>query len=207
MINLITMLDEPTRRTLNYVPYTPSPDEIINAFITSPGWPYKTRDEDQLNWYRVRDNSLIALVYLGALRISEALRISTDQFIDRGEYWQIQSVELSKSVVEGKPRNDIYREVRLPKTGERSTLTDMLLKHVNSLDYGEQLYKFTRQRAWQIITAIMPEHTCHWFRAYGEDYLYSMWNNDILAVADYVKVDARTLQQYIRGRWKNKPVA
>jgi hypothetical protein len=39
----------------------------------------------------------------------------------------------------------------------------------------------------------------HWERAYGENYLYDLWDKDILAVASYVQVDPRTLTKYIHG--------
>jgi hypothetical protein len=42
---------------------------------------------------------------------------------------------------------------------------------------------------------------------FGEDYLYDQYDHDLLAVADAVKVDARTLQLYIRHRDKKYPVA
>jgi hypothetical protein len=32
------------------------------------------------------------------------------------------------------------------------------------------------------------------------------WDRDILAVSDYVKVDARTLQEYLRKRHEKYPV-
>ena len=39
----------------------------------------------------------------------------------------------------------------------------------------------------------------HWERAYGENYLYDLWDKDILAVASYVQVDPRTLIKYVHG--------
>jgi len=45
------------------------------------------------------------------------------------------------------------------------------------------------------------------FRALGENFLYDAWDHDILAVSDYVKVNPRTLEKYIRRSYeKYRPV-
>jgi hypothetical protein len=197
------------RRTLKKIPYTPQPKELYQEIVTSPGWGYK-RNKDKL---LTRDRSLIALTYLGAFRISETLRIRAEDFIPvmdkksgNTHYIEIRAVELSKSFKKGKPRNDLYRTARLPLSGDRSKFTDLVLEWVNIVKHGK-LYQFGNTRAWQIITSFLPGATCHWLRAYGERYLYNEWDNDLVAVADYVKVDERTLAQYLRGTWMNKPVA
>jgi hypothetical protein len=47
----------------------------------------------------------------------------------------------------------------------------------------------------------------HLFRALGENYLYDAWDHDMLAVSDYVKVNPRTLEKYIRRSYeKYRPV-
>jgi hypothetical protein len=73
--------------------------------------------------------------------------------------------------------------------------------YLRLLEPEDKLFNFGRTRALQITHSILGT-PCHWLRAYGEDYLYENWDHDILAVADYVKVDPRTLQEYIRERYE-----
>lgn len=190
------------RRTLSYIEYVPSPGEIYRDIINSPGWPYK-RDRE---FYLKRDRAFVALLYLLGLRVSEALRLKREQFIFPGEEGGrpdaivVRAIKLSKSRFRNKPRKVQYRDGYLPLRGERAPLTQLVVEYLKLVDSG-RLFQFkTRQRAWQIVTAMTP-YTCHWFRAFCEDYLYDRWNRDIMAVADYIKVDVRTLQEYIRKRY------
>jgi len=88
----------------------------------------------------------------------------------------------------------------MPLTGERAEFTRLVMEYVDVIPDDAQLFPFDTGRGWQIVTSILPDHTCHWLRAYCENYLYDRWDKDLLAVADYIKVDERTLRQYIRRR-------
>ena len=189
------------RRTLKGIPYYPTPKEIYDSIIASSGWPYKHENPRLI----ARDRALVALIYLGGLRVSEALRITKGQFVEREKDILIRSVELSKTKVRGKPRRIQFREVQLPLDGERAPLTKLVMDYVGTLSEEELLFPVGGKRVWQIVTAILPGHTCHWLRAYCENYLYGVWNKDLLAVADYIKVDSRTLEQYIRRRHELYP--
>ncbi|MHA1829047.1 MAG: site-specific integrase [Candidatus Heimdallarchaeaceae archaeon] len=184
------------------IPYYPRPKEIYDRLVSTEGWKYKTNME----FYRKRDKALISILYLTGLRISEALRLRKNQFVFLDDYIMVKSIKLSKSKVKGKPRRIQYRDARLPLKGERRPLSILVWDYLNILTEDERLFKFGRVRAWQIIQAYFPEWTCHWFRAFCEDYLYGRWEKDLLAVADYIKVDARTLQLYIRKRYEKYPV-
>lgn len=194
------------RRTLKDISYYPSPDEIYKTLMLSDGWPYKTNRQ----FYLMRDRSLVALLYLLALRISEVLRLRKNQFklLDNlDDRIEVRGIKLSKSRIKGKPRKEQFRQVNyLPLIGDRSMLSDIIIDYLNVIEEDEKLFKFGNVRAWQIVTTL-TDNTCHWFRAFGEEYLYDKWGKDLLAVADYVKVDPRTLQEYIRRRYeKYKPV-
>ena len=196
------------RRTLRDIPYYPSPSEILEDILNNH-WPYKRKDTKQ--FYIIRDRALISILYLLGLRISEALGLIRKQFIFPDEEGgkpnaiYVRSIELKKSRVKGRPRRIRFRDGYLPLTGERAKLTELVVQYLKLLRPDQKLFPFTRQRAWQIITAMTP-HTCHWFRAFCEDYLYEKWSRDLLAVADYVKVDPRTLQEYIRKRYEKYPI-
>ena len=189
------------RRTLAMIQYTPSPREIYEDIMSSPGWPYKENRE----FYLKRDRAFVAILYLLGLRVSEALRLEREQFIfpdeegGRPDAIVVRAIKLSKRRRRGQRRKVQYRDGYLPLQGERAPLTQLVVEYLKLVPEG-RLFPFSRQRAWQIVTAMTP-YTCHWFRAFCEDYLYERWRYDIMAVADYIKVDVRTLQEYIRKRY------
>jgi len=191
------------RRTLKDIKYYPTPKEIETRILKGAGWPYKTN----MQFYRIRDQSLVALLYLLAARVSEVLRLKRNQFLfpdDSGlkDRILVRAIKLSKPRAKGKPRRHEYRsEAWLPLTGVRKGLTELIVDYLQLLKPEEQLFKFDRSMAWKITNALTGE-TNHFHRAYGEDYLYDVWDHDLLAVADYVKVDPRTLQEYIRKRYQ-----
>ena len=202
------------RRVLKDIEYVPTPKELYEKLTEREGWPYKQKKE----FYHNRDRALCALLYLGCLRISEALRIRTSQFETRSTHILIKGVELSKTRVRNKPRRIGFREVRLPLSGDRAPFTQLIMNYVKLLGEDARLFPWSLKRnqwdqiigctrAWQIVNQLLPEYTEHWLRAFGEDYLYDAWQYDLLAVSDYVKVDYRTLQQYIRKRDLRYPVA
>jgi len=196
------------RRTLKDIEYYPTPVEIYETITTNPGWPYKRKAE----FYITRDRALVCVLYLLAIRVSEALRLRKMQFLfpeDTGIQDRIivRGIKLSKARRKEKLRKELFRQENwLPLTGARAPLTQFIVDYLNLLEKPDFLFPFNRTRAWQIVS-LLTGSTCHWFRAFGEDFLYSQWNYDLLAVADYVKVDPRTLSQYIRKRYeKYKPL-
>ena len=190
------------RRTLKYITHYPTPRQLYEKIIYGKMWQYKTNTE----YYHTRDKALVALTYLLAGRISEILRLKTSQFYTEKARVIVQSIQLSKSYKKDKPRNDLYRqEAWLPLEGKRSALSLLVTEYI-AICKTERLFPFGRTRAYQIISTITGE-PCHWLRAYGENFLYDEWEKDILAVADYIKVDVQTLQRYIRRSYaKYKPV-
>jgi hypothetical protein len=226
-----------SRRTLQQIVSYPRPFEILDKLQFSKGWDYKTNME----FYQKRDKALVAILYLLAVRVSEALRLTKSQFLEEKDRVLVRAIKLSKSRIKvcskcgqrikseerqkhlknehgieldnpdeyfiSKPRRDEYRqEGWLPKVGKRSPLTELVLDYTQLLEKDEKLFKFGRKRAWQIVIALTGE-PCHWLRAYGENYLYDEWGKDLLAVADYVKVDTRTLPKYIRRSYAKYKVA
>ena len=182
-----------SRRTLKFIQHYPRPREILDKILYAKGWEYKTNQA----YYAKRDKALVAITYLLAARISEVLRLKTSQFIPEKARVTVQSIRLSKSYRADKPRNVLFRdEAWLPLEGTRKELTKIIMEYLDVCE-TERLFPFGRTRAYQIIVAITGE-PCHWLRAYGETYLYEAWENDLLAVADYVKVDVQTLAKYIR---------
>jgi hypothetical protein len=201
-------------------------------------WPYKSENKD---FYVARDRALAALLYLIAIRISEAKRLTRQQF--KLNPFKVEGIKLSKAERHcrnirnsngelvpipttdrryGKiiTRKDLYRkEARIPLHGERGKLGQLVLTYLQMIDlssvpksyYAEgndnattkmniRLFPFSAKsgRIDQIIKHILGIPP-HWERAYGENYLYEIWDKDLLAVASYVQVYPRTLTKYIHG--------
>jgi integrase len=192
----IAKIQRVNRRTLKYIEHYPRPYEIYDKIVFGSGWSYKTN----MDFYLKRDRAMVALLYLLAARISEVLRLKKSQFIIEDDKVIVRGIKLSKSRIKDKPRREQYRqEAWLPLTGKRAKLTQLVLDYLEVAE--EELFISDRSQAWKITIALIGE-PCHWLRAYGENYLYDEWDKDILAVADYVKVDPRTLQLYIRSGYK-----
>jgi hypothetical protein len=63
----------------------------------------------------------------------------------------------------------IRDEVPLPLTGPLAKFTTLVQKYLELLGEEEQLFKFKRHRAWQIVRFI-TDMWCHWFRSQSESY-------------------------------------
>jgi integrase len=198
------------RRVLADIPRYPTPAQVFEQIEQGEGWPYRTQDAEKLAWYRLRDRALVCLLYLAALRISEALRLTKSQFQlnESMNRWEIVGVKLSKVKAKGKARVHTYRqEVWLPLTGDRARFTELFVSYLSVAYEGKDrgiFYYRTPERALQIVGGLTGMWN-HYFRALGEQYLYRQWGNDLLAVADYVKVDPATLGKYIQESYRDKP--
>jgi integrase len=186
------------RRTLADIELYPQPQELYEAIMGSEGWPYKVNRDEYLR----RDRALVALLYLCALRVSEALRLRKSQFRILEDRVEVEGIKLSKMRRKGKPRRHKFRVAWLPLTGERAVFTQLVLEYLETLREDEPLFKFSRQRAQQVVTRLTGKW-CHYLRALGEEYLYSKWRGDLLAIADYVKVNPTVLGEYIRERYRS----
>jgi integrase len=186
------------RRTLKKIKKYPRPRELYDKIVYGKGWDYSSDDKD---YFLKRDRALVALLYLLALRISEALRLCKSQFATEKNRIVVSGIELSKTKIKGKPRKDQYRqEAFLPLSGNRAMLTQLVTDYLR-VAKTDKLFINDTSQAYKYVVALIGE-PCHWLRAYGENYLYDNWEHDLLAVADYVKVDPRTLTEYIRRAYK-----
>lgn len=211
------------RKTLSQIKHNPEPKELYEKLMSSEGWPYKT--ENKKTFFLTRDRSLPALLYLGDLRIIEALPLTEANFEDKGKYIWV------KDIVVGKKHQGriVYREAKLPLSGERKPFTDLIIEYLKLVESGARLYPWSLERcrfkigeytlkdgtvkdrfsttlvgtkrAWQIVNALLPEYTQHWCRAFGYNFDYDNFGYDIMAVSDKTKADPRSLQPYLRRRY------
>jgi hypothetical protein len=188
------------RRVLANISHYPEPKEIYesinNTKFSYKDNPYKPNQKALLI---ARDKAFVALLFLGQLRISEAERLTVEQFKEA----KLQSMKLSKaerfSKKTGKRivRKHLYRpEIFIPTKGEAGKLGSLIENYLTFLAPKDRLFNFKNARAEQIIKNVLGIPP-HWLRAYGENYLYELFDNDIIAVANYVQVDPGTLSKYI----------
>jgi integrase len=134
------------RRTIKKIPYYPTPLELYERLERAEGWHYRTNQD----WYHLRDKALVSILYLLALRVSEALRLTKGQFIEKEEDKRIvvRSIELAKATRKGKPRRELYRvEGYLPLEGERVCFTNIVQRYLATLGENERLFVFGNSRA------------------------------------------------------------
>jgi hypothetical protein len=214
------------RKTLNQIKHIPTPKELFDKIIASPGWEYKT----EIERFLTRDRSLAALLYLGDFRISEVLPLTKENFEQKPGYLWVKDVKVGKKR-QGKLE---YREAKLPLKGEREPFTRLVQEYLELLKPEQRLYPWSLEvkkiavgtytlkngeskqrlsvrmvgtsRAWQIVNALLPEYTEHWLRAFGYNFDYDVMNCDIMAVSDKTKADPRSLQPYLRRRYEKYPV-
>lgn len=207
------------RRTLMDIPRSVGSEEVFLTVEGSPGWPYSADRENMQS----RDRAWVYVVYIGALRASEALRIRASQFVydSKKKAWVIKGVKLSKEqtvrhlkdgTVKVRPRIHTYREsVMLPMKGERAAMTERIIAYVKTLEGDAKLFPFGVERGRQIVKSLTGgtwnEATknfdgglwSHYFRAQGERYLYRRWKRDLIRTAAYLEVDPRTLLKYLQS--------
>jgi len=189
------------RKTLKDIAKVPTPDELWTQLMQGQGWDYKYNKER----FIMRDRALVCLLYLGCLRVSEGLRVTKSivQVLDDRVF--IQGILLSKSKRKDKDRKVLYRDVQMPRSGDRVKFTELFMEYYKVAQ--DKLFTFTTNRAWNVVKKLLPDATCHWLRSWGDTYLYQVWDHDIMALADYTKQDVRTLQLYIRKQYEKYPVA
>jgi integrase len=193
-------MDGTNRRTLRLIDHYPEPQEILEK-IEANSWKYLSSKAD---FYKARDKALAAILYNGELRISEAQRLTLQQF--KFKPFRIEAVKLSKAEKYCQKtglvitRKDLFRkEIRLATKGARGKLSSYIKEYLTLLTDKPQdtrLFNFGNTRTDQIIKNMLGVPP-HWLRAYGENELYTLWDYDLIAVANYVQVDPRTLAKYI----------
>jgi len=193
------MVDGTNRRVLADIEEYPTPEKLYERIIQYEG-SYKTNTY----FYVTRDRALASIFYIAQLRKSEAHRITKSQF--EHNPFRIVAVELSKAEKRSSKtgeiiiRKDAYRkEILIPLNGKLGMFGKLIEDYLNLLKNEDQrLFPFSDKagRDNQILKEMLG---CppHWERAFGENLLYELFDYDLIAVANYVQVDPRTLSKYI----------
>jgi len=160
--------------------YYDTPEVVWNK-INGPAWDYGTRQ----NFYETRDLAFMALEYLSTCRVSELTRanlkagykhsVTKDQFHLNGSLLKFREAIILKRMekVDGKwvgiraledyPKR---REIPLPLEGGLSQFTNLIVDYLNLLNPTEELFKFKRARAHQIVKHTTGEMN-HYLRDMG----------------------------------------
>lgn len=195
------MVDGTNRRVLADIEDYPTPEKLYQKIMQYEG-SYKTNQ----TFYIKRDRALASIFYIAQLRKSEAHRITKGQF--ETDPFRIVAVELSKSKKRNRQtgeiitRKDAYRkEILIPIEGKLGMFGKLIQEYLYLLDKKpptQRLFPFSDKagRDNQILKEMLG---CppHWERAFGENLLYGLFDFDLIAVANYVQVDPRTLAKYI----------
>lgn len=133
-----------TRLTLEQLPGDiPTPRQLYQEMLNSKGWPYATNRA----FYQTRDVALASILYLGALRVSEAIPLKKSQFSEpidseRGRHIILKEVRLAKRR-EGKIE---YNTLELPLVGERAKFTELIQKYLEVLDPQDRLFPWRQDK-------------------------------------------------------------
>lgn len=155
--------------------------QVIWDKICGPAWDYGTNQV----FYECRDKAFMALMYLSTCRVSELCRanlkagykpsVTKDQFHIDGNLLKFREVIVLKrrELVDGEwthvQKIENYpkrREIPLPLEGGLSRFTNLIMDYLNELNEKEELFKFRRGRAHQIVRHSTGEMN-HYFRDMG----------------------------------------
>jgi len=160
--------------------YYDTPRQIWEK-IHGPTWEYSYNQ----NFYQIRDRSFMALMYLSTCRVSELCRaalkagfkpsITSDQFHVEGQFLKFRDAIILKrrEMVDGEwtyiqkiENYPLRNEIPLPLSGGLSRFTGLIMNYLTALGEGEELFKFQRGRAHQIVKHTTGEMN-HYFRDMG----------------------------------------
>lgn len=184
----------------------------IWAKIHGPTWNYGTNQR----FYEVRDRAFMALMYLSTSRVSEICRaqleagskpsVTVDQFHPEGDLLKVRGLIILKrrELVDGKwvriqalSHYPIRREIPLPLKGGLSRFTELITDYLGLLREKEELFKFQRGRAHQIVKHTTGEMN-HYFRDMGLKLYARLFDRNIKDLMDFSgHAQVETLMKYL----------
>ena len=157
------------------------PPRVVWMKINGPAWNYANRQD----FYESRDVAFMSLEYLSTCRVSELCRadlgagykgsVTKDQFFLDGDLLKFREAIILKRMekrgngwghiqhLEDYPKR---REIPMPTRGGLGNFTKVIIKYLDTLDHEEELFKFRRGRAHQIVKHTTGEMN-HYLRDMG----------------------------------------
>ena len=203
-----------SRRTVKAIPDYPDPESLLETLARSGGWPYdeKRAATGQIALWRARDRALVSLLYVGMLRVSEALRLRRGQFEIGEAAVRVTNVALSK-----RQTPEWRKVVNLPTSGERAPFTRFITQYIAMLDAKPSsesdylLFEGSRRdghprplstrRAWDLTYSLTGAFN-HFFRAVGEDYMAHQPGVILPDLGAYLKVNPAIIATYVHNASK-----
>jgi hypothetical protein len=158
------------KRSVVSIQKVASPLEILH--LAKKAYDYANAVNNQ--YFKLSYASLVSLLYITGMRISEALSLRKFQFrkrlsMKKREFIVIENVMIEKS--KGKVRNIVI----YPK----DPLAKPTICYLDTLEPEELLYPFTRMTAYNVIRKISNgEIFPHWFRAQRDTFLAWRWGKE-----------------------------
>lgn len=184
------------------------PPRRVYDKITKTSWEYKVRQE----FYNLRDLALMCILYISTSRASEIVRskvkggyspsINKSQFVPIGNYLMLRMVPIFKRrnveiIVDYPLRN----EIPFPLKGGLTIFTDPIVSYLELLEDNEELFKFNRIRAWQIVNHITGEFP-HYLREMGLKMWLRIFDKDLVQLqhlSGHKRLE--NLAKYLQSTW------
>lgn len=175
------------------------PPRVVWEKINGPVWEYGTRQV----FYETRDRAFMSLEYLSTCRVSELCRadlgagykpsVTKDQFSVDGDLLKFREAIILKRMekvdgewvhiqhLEDYPKR---REIPLPLKGGLGKFTQLIVDYLDTLDTEEELFKFRRGRAHQIVKHTTGEMN-HYLRDMGLKLYSRLLDRNIKDLIDF----------------------
>jgi len=201
----------PKRRSVEKYKFF-DPPRIVWEKINRRKWNYKTNRE----FYWLRDQAFMCLLYLSCCRISELVRwvkrdedtgkvliikpsVKKSQFVRIGDFLRVRGLPVLKRK-EPKTLKEYptRKEISLPLKGELSLFTKPIVQYLNILSEDEELFKFRRVRGFQIVKHCTGEFP-HYLREMGLKLWLRLYGMNITMLQEFSShVTLKNLIRYLR---------
>lgn len=146
------------------MPYSPKPKTIlekedVEEMIYKAYQIFGSEEEKALTV-----SSLVALLWLGGCRISEALAVKREDIKIDEKYLFVTISPLKRwqRLKSGTKRVKQYVALALPR--KKSIFTKLIIKQTMATDPGEKLWDFVRKTGWKYMVMLNPKIYPHLFR-------------------------------------------
>lgn len=163
----------------------------------------------------------MSLLYLTCSRISEITRanvragkglsVKKNQFITVEPFIMVRNIPIYKRsyILRGGKWSKIKNineypnriELPLPLKGDLSRFTSKIQNYLDQLEPEEELFKFKRARAFQIINHVTGEFP-HYFRSMGLKMWLRLFHNDLIRLQQFSShIRLPDLKRYLSTTW------
>lgn len=185
--------------------------------INQKVWPYVTR----IALLRQRDLAFMSLLYLTVARVSELCKfiffregmekpkimksIRKSQFVQIGSFLEVRNVRIVKRKFVGKKLVEVPSDyplrnvIRLPMKGGLNVFTNAIVEYLKTIENPDgELFKFRRQRGFQIVQHCTGGQFPHYLRCMGLKMWLRVFNKNIFMLQKFSgHADIKNLFPYL----------